>query len=207
MLKVLGKPASINVRKVLWACEEIGVPFEREDWGDGFRSTHSPAFLALNPGGLVPVVIDDGRVLRESNTIVRYLAAKHGRTDLLPASPAERAMVEMWMDWQASEFNNAWRYAFQALARKNAAYSDAAQLAASLQSWAEHIAILDGQLAKTRAFVHGAHFSVADIPIGLSVNRWFMTPMDRPAFPAVSEYYERLSQRPVFMTHGRNGTA
>jgi glutathione S-transferase len=207
MLKVLGKAASINVRKVLWACDEIGIAFEREDWGDGFRSTHTPAFLALNPGGLVPVVIDDGAVLRESNTIVRYLAAKHGRTDLLPASPAERAMVEMWMDWQASEFNNAWRYAFQALVRKSPGFDDKAQVAASLQSWTEQVAILNGQLAKTQAFVHGADFTVADIPIGLSVNRWFMTPFDRPAFPAVSKYYERLSQRPAFMKHGRNGTA
>lgn len=207
MLKLLGKATSINVRKVLWACDEIGVPFEREDWGDGFQSTRAPAFLALNPVGLVPVVIDGVHVLRESNTIVRYLAAKHGRTDLLPPSPSERAMVEMWMDWQASEFNNAWRYAFQALVRKTPGFDDKAQVAASVQGWAEQVAILDSQLAKTQAFVHGAHFTVADIPIGLSVHRWFMTPMDRPAFPAVSDYYERLSQRPAFMKHGRNGTA
>lgn len=205
MLKLLGKASSINVRKVLWACDEIGVPFEREDWGDGFRSTRTPEFLSLNPNGLVPVLIDDGLVLRESNTIVRYLAAAHGRTDLLPSSPGPRALVEMWMDWQASEFNNAWRYAFQALARQNPLFNDAAQVAASLQSWTDHIAILEGQLAKTGAFVQGAHFTVADIPIGLSVNRWFMTPFERRAFPAVSDYYERLTRRRAFMTHGRNG--
>ena len=206
MIKVLGKASSINVRKVLWACDEMGIAYEREDWGDGFRSTRSPEFLALNPNGLVPVVVDDGLVLRESNTIVRYLATKHARVDLLPSSPGERAMVEMWMDWQATEFNTAWRYAFQALVRKNPAFNDKAQLAASIQSWTDHIAILDTHLAQTCAFVHGDSFTVADIPIGLSVNRWFMTPIARPAFPAVSDYYERLSQRQAFMTHGRNGT-
>lgn len=207
MLKVLGKASSINVRKVLWACDEIGVAFEREDWGDGVRSPQTPEFLALNPNGLVPVVIDGERVLRESNTIVRYLAAKHARTDLLPASAGERALVEMWMDWQATEFNNAWRYAFQALVRKNPAFADRAQIAASLQSWTDHIAILDGQLRKTGAFVQGPAFTAADIPIGLSVNRWFMTPFERREFPAVAAYYARLSERPAFIAHGRNGAA
>lgn len=206
MIKVLGKASSINVRKVLWACDEMGIAYKREDWGDGFRSTRSPEFLALNPNGLVPVLVDDDLVLRESNTIVRYLATKHARVDLLPSAPGERALVEMWMDWQATEFNTAWRYAFQALARKNPAFHDKAQLTASIQNWTEHLAILDAHLAQTRAFVHGETFTVADIPIGLSVNRWFMTPLERPLFPAVSDYYERLSQRPAFMTHGRNGT-
>lgn len=207
MLKILGKSSSINVRKVLWACDEIGVPFEREDWGAGFKSTRTPEFLALNPNGLVPVVIDGDLVLRESNTIVRYLAVKHARTDLLPASPGARAMVEIWMDWQATEFNNAWRYAFMALARKNPAFTDPAQIAASIQNWTAHVAILDDQLAKTGAFVAGPQFTAADIPIGLSVHRWFSTPFERRAFGAVADYYERLSQRTAFVTHGRREVA
>jgi len=73
MLRVLGRVSSINVRKVLWTCDEIGLPFEREDWGLGFRSAQSPEFLALNPNGLVPVIVDEGFVLWESNTICRYL--------------------------------------------------------------------------------------------------------------------------------------
>lgn len=205
MLKILGKTSSINVRKVLWACDEIGLSFEREDWGVGFRSTQEPAFLSLNPNGLVPVVIDGDQILRESNTIVRYLAAKHARTDLLPAEAIARAKIEMWMDWQATEFNNAWRYAFQALARKNPAFTDQAQIAASIQSWTDHVAVLDGQLAKTGGYVAGPRFTAADIPIGLSVHRWFATPFERRAFGAVADYYERLSRRPAFMTHGRGG--
>ena len=114
-LKILGRTSSINVRKVLWTCAELSRDFEREDWGSGFRPTQDPAFLALNPNALVPVLIEnegDGDfVLWESNTICRYLAAKAARDDLLPASPRDRAEVERWMDWQAGELNNAWRYA------------------------------------------------------------------------------------------------
>src|ERR1044071_10179002 len=89
LIKILGKASSINVRKVLWACEEIGLPYTREDWGSGFRDTQAPEFLALNPNGLVPVVVIDDLVLWESNTILRYLAASHGAHELLPAAPRE----------------------------------------------------------------------------------------------------------------------
>ena len=82
MLKVLGRISSINVRKVLWTCDEIGIPFEREDWGIGFKSPQAAEFLALNPNAKVPVICeDDGFVLWESNTICRYLAGRAGRAD------------------------------------------------------------------------------------------------------------------------------
>jgi len=81
MLRVLGRASSINVRKVLWTCREIGLSYDREDWGSGFRPTAVPEFLAMNPNGLVPVIEDEEGILWESNTICRYLASKHGRTD------------------------------------------------------------------------------------------------------------------------------
>ena len=205
MLKVLGKATSINVRKVLWTCEEIGLAYDREDWGSGFRATDAPEFLALNPNGLVPVLIDGGVVLWESNTIIRYLAGRHGRDDLLPTEPAARAAIEQWMDWQAGDFNNSWRYAFQALVRRNPAYGDAAELRRSIEEWAAKMAVLEGQLARTGGHVAGPTFTLADVPIGLSVNRWFMTPLERPAFPLVAAYYDRLTERPAFRRHGRNG--
>ena len=205
MIRILGKASSINVRKVLWACDEIGAAYEREDWGSGFRDTAVPEFLALNPNALVPAVIVDGAPLWESNTILRYLASRYGRTDLLPAEPLPRAQVEKWMDWQATEFNNAWRYAFQALARKNPAFADPDQLHTSIHDWSRHVGILDAVL-RSSPYVAGAAFTLADIPIGLAVNRWFATPIpERPDFPAVDAYFERLSTRPAFMQHGRNG--
>lgn len=207
MLRVLGKASSINVRKVLWTCDEIGVAYEREDWGSGFRDTSEPDFLSLNPHGLVPVLVDGDLVLRESNTIVRYLAARYGTAELLPRSPRERALVEQWMDWQATDLNQSWVYAFQALVRKNAAYADAAQVAASARAWNCNISLLDAHLSRGHRYVAGETFTVADIPIGLSLNRWLMTPLaDRPDVPAVTDYVARLSERPAFLRHGRNGS-
>ena len=109
------------------------------------------------------------------------------------------------MDWQATEFNNSWRYAFQALARKNPAYADPVALQASVREWSRNMALLNRHMVATDGFVAGDAFTLADIPIGLSVNRWFMTDMQRPELPAVRRYYERLSERPPFLRHGRNG--
>lgn len=198
MIRILGKASSINVRKVLWTCEEIGIAHTRADDGPE---------LAQNPNGLVPVIVDGDFVLWESNTIIRYLAGKWAANALLPVEPRARAEVERWIDWQATEFNSAWRYAFSAIVRRNPAFADAAEIEASKKQWARMVAILDGQLGRTGGHVAGAAFTLADIPIGLSVNRWFMTSFERPAFSHVEVYYERLSGRPAFLKHGRNGIA
>ena len=204
MIKLLGRSSSINVRKVLWTLAELGVGYEHEEWGTEALPLQSPAFLALNPNGLVPVLQHDGQTLTESNTICRYLASRFGRSDLLPATPADRARVEQWMDWQATELNNAWRPAFMGLVRRSTAHQDAVAIESSRVSWNRHMAILDAALAGTGAYVAGPEFTLADIPVGLSVHRWYMTPIERPRLAAVAAYYERLSQRPGYRQHGRN---
>ncbi len=204
-LRLLGRASSINVRKVLWTIEEIGIAYTREDWGTGFASTDTPAFLALNPNGLVPVIQDEAGILWESNTICRYLAAKHGRTDLLPATAWERACAEQWMDWQATELNTSWRHAFLGLVRKNPQFQDPERIAESIAEWNKRMGILERQLVSTGAFVAGPSFTLADIVIGLSVNRWLMMPMPRPEYPAINAYHERLKLRPAYLEHGCNG--
>ncbi|MPZ31837.1 MAG: glutathione S-transferase [Rhodospirillales bacterium] len=184
MIRILGKASSINVRKVLWACEEIGIAYERSDDGPE---------LAQNPNGLVPMIVDGDFVLWESNSIIRYLANKWAAHALLPTEPQRRAEVDRWIDWQATEFNSAWRYAFSAIVRRNPAFHDAREIEASKKQWTRMVAILDGQLARTGGHVAGAAFTLADIPIG------------RSAFAHVEAYYERLSRRPAFLSHGRNG--
>jgi len=206
MLKLLGKPSSINVRKVLWLCAELPLEIEHEAWGSGFRPTQTPEFLALNPNALVPVIRDGEFVLWESNTICRYLAGREGRVDLLPTAPAARARVEQWMDWQATDLNTAWRYAFMALVRESPAHRDAAAIAASVAAWNRLMGLLDAQLSETGAYAAGPTFTLADIVLGLSTHRWFATPFERPVLPAVQAYYDRLSERPAFLAHGRNGT-
>ena len=206
MLKILGRSSSINVRKVLWLCCELDLPYEQEHWGMGFRSTDAPEFRALNPNGLVPVLVDGDFVLWESNAICRYLAAKHRRDDLLPDDLQRRAIVDQWMDWQTTELNNAWRYAFWALARKSPKHTDAAMIAASVDAWNRQMTILDERLSRGGGYVAGESFTLADIVVGLATHRWFMTPMERAPLAAVEAYYERLSARSCFLLHGRNGT-
>jgi len=204
-MRILGKASSINVRKVLWTCEELGLRYEQEQYGSGFMPTDTPAFRALNPNALVPVLRDDDFVLWESNTICRYLAVREGRTDLLPQAAQERARVEQWMDWQATELNDAWRYAFMALVRKSPAHRDPAAIATSAAAWNRRMSIVDAQLSRTGAYMTGEAFTLADVVVGLSTHRWFMTPIERPRLAAVEAYYERLGERAGYRTHGRNG--
>ena len=207
MLRILGRPASINVRKVLWLSHELGVPFVNEPWGDGddSRKLDNPAFASLNPNLMVPVIDDDGFVLWESNSILRYLAASRERHDLYPVAPRERARVDQWIDWQASDLNPAWKYSFLSLIRRAPGYDDPTALATHAARWNEFMGVLDRQLQTTQAFVAGDTFTLADIPVGLSVHRWFSVPIERPSLEGVSAYYERLSAHEGFRLYGHSG--
>lgn len=199
MLKILGKLPSINVRKVLWACAELNLPYEREDWGSGFRATDVPEYLTLNPNALVPVLRDGDFVLWESNAILRYLANREANAALYPTVPQQRALVDQWLDWQTTTLNPTWVYAFLGLARKSPAHQDPKGIEQSIANWTRQMRLLDTHLAQTGAFVAGAEHSLADIVIGLSVHRWLGTPFEHPPLPAVEAYYhERLAVRPGF---------
>jgi glutathione S-transferase len=154
---------------------------------------------------MVPVIDDGGAVLWESNTIIRYLAASRGRIDLLPADLLPRAHVEKWMDWQASDFNNSWRYAFQGLVRRHPDYRDVEAIERSATAFSRMVAIVNAQLATSGGYICGPQFSLADIPIGLSIHRWRSLPADKPPLANVERYYERLCERPGFQRHGRDG--
>ncbi len=203
-MKLLGHPSTINTRKVLWTCAELGLTPETEDRGGGAASTLDPAFLAINPKGLVPVLVDGDLVLTESNSICRYLVAREGRADLLPADPAGRAGVESWMDWQATELNSAWRYVFMGRVRKHPAFADSEAQAESVAEWNRLMTLLDTRLVATGAYVTGPQFTLADIVLAVSANRWEMTPMERPDLPAVSAWMTRMADRPGFRSHCRN---
>jgi glutathione S-transferase len=200
MLRILGRKTSINVRKVLWTAAEIGAQFQHEaEWADS-SSLRSVEFLRLNPNGLVPVIVDEAGVLWESNTICRYLAAKHRRFDLLPTDPFMRAEIEKWMDWQATNLNTAWRHAFMALVRRDPAFTDQAAIERSIERWNQEMLLLEDRLEQTGSYVAGTGFTLADVVLGLSVQRWKLTPMDRPATPMIDAYSDRLKVRPAVIT-------
>ncbi|SDE00602.1 glutathione S-transferase [Cupriavidus sp. YR651] len=206
MLQILGKASSVNVRKVLWACAELDLAFTREDWGSGFRPTSTPASLALNPNAMVPVIRDGDFALWESNTIIRYLANRENATHLYPTAAPARARVDQWMDWQATDLNKSWTYAFLALTRRQPDYQDPEQIAQFSTAWTRHMAVIEGQLERTGGFIAGASFTLADIPIGLSVNRWLETPLAHEGFPATLAYMERMRRQPGYADYCRNGT-
>lgn len=212
-LRVLGRAGSINVRKVLWTGVELGLPLQRLDVEVG-----SEAFRQLNPNQMMPVLLEQGPgpgrttpwgevafALWESNTICRYLVQREQRFDLLPADPQRRAQVEMWMDWQAGELNNSWRYAFMGLVRQSPAHQDASQQAASVAQWNRHMAMLEAQLRSSGGpWVLGPVFTLADVVLGLATHRWRAAPLPHATLPAVQAYYERLCERPGFVQHGRD---
>lgn len=197
-MRILGKASSINVRKVLWTCAELGLEYQREDWGSGFRDPREPAFLALNPNAQVPVLIDGDFVLWESNSILRYLANQ--AQALYPAGLRQRARTDQWLDWQATDLNSAWRDAFMGLVR--GAAIDASRIAASCAAWRHAMGVLEWRLAETGAYVAGDEFTIADIAIGLSVQRYEATPFERPDLPAVTRYRQRLNERAGFRDFG-----
>lgn len=200
MLRILGRPSSINVRKVLWTAAEAGLAFTHEPEWAAERDVRSPEFLALNPNGLVPVLTCDEGVLWESNSICRYLAASAGRTDLLPDVPFARANVEKWMDWQVAELNAAWRPAFLGLVRRSPAFvDDLRAIEESARAWNRLMLLLERRLAQTGAYLAGDTFTLADVAIGLSLQRWLLTPIARPPTPALLAYRARLLARPAAM--------
>jgi glutathione S-transferase len=195
MLKVLGRVTSINVRKVLWVLDELGLVYEREDWGLPLRDPKVPEFLALNPNGQVPVLIDDEFVLWESNAILIHLAEREGR--LMPEHLGERALALQWLIWQATELNPPWGYAVNALIRKTRGYDDPAKVAESMAKWTTKMEVLEAQLVRSGTGYVGKDFGIADIALGLSVHRWLAVPAEKKVFPAVAEYHARLKGRRV----------
>ncbi|MEO9229953.1 MAG: glutathione S-transferase N-terminal domain-containing protein [Devosia sp.] len=197
-MRLLGRTSSINVRKVMWTAAEIGIRYEHEpEWGTTAAPTQDDGFVRLNPNGLIPVWIDDAGALWESNTICRYLANKHGREDLLPASAFERAQVEKWMDWGAGDLNAAWRYPFMWLVRQDARFDDGAQVQRGTAAWNTMMQTLDAHLAAARPFAAGPYFTLADIILGLSAHRWLHTPIERPRLSNIERYVQELVSRPA----------
>ena len=197
MLKLWGRVNSVNVKKALWAADELGLKYERVDAGMQFGVTKTPEYLNMNPNSLVPTIEDDGFVLWESHTIVRYLAAKHAMGTLCPADLRARANAERWMDW-AFTFQNAMRSVFWGLIRTPPEKRDAKAIEeARVKSNQLATEVLERSLAGKK-YVTGERFTMGDIPIGCEVQRWMRCPIERPKLPNVEAWFERLRERPAF---------
>ena len=197
MLRIWGRANSVNVKKALWAAEELGLKYERIDAGMQFGVTKTAEYRKMNPNSLVPTIEDEGFVLWESHTIVRYLAAKHAAGTLWPTDLRVRADAERWMDW-AFTFQNAMRDVFWGLIRTPPEKRDLKAIEAGARRSADLIRIAEETL-ENRPFMAGERFTMGDIPIGCEVQRWMRVPIERPRLPHVEAWFERLRARPAFL--------
>ena len=195
MLTIWGRINSVNVQKVLWCCEELGLDYQRIDAGGPFGIVDTPEYRERNPNGLVPTIDDDGFILWESNAIVRYLAAKHV-SRLWPADPRRRAEADQWMDWSHT-FWGALRTAFLGLIRTPPEQRNEAAIAESLRKTEELLRLLDDHL-RSRPYLAGDEFTLGDIPLGCGIWRWMALPIERATQPHVVRWFERLGERPVY---------
>ncbi|QJP09925.1 glutathione S-transferase family protein [Pseudomonas multiresinivorans] len=196
MLKIWGRKNSSNVRKALWCAEEAGLAYERIDAGGAFGVVNDAPYRALNPNGVVPTLDDDGFILWESNTIVRYLAARYA-PDLYPQDLQARASAEKWMDWTTSSFAGPFRTVFWGTLRTPPEQRDAAAIQAAIDTCVRLLEIPEATLAK-QPYLSGEQLGIGDIPLGSFIYAWFEMPIERPAQPHLKAWYERLKARPAY---------
>lgn len=200
MLKIFGRNNSSNVQKAMWAVGETGIVHQRIDIGLQFGGNDTADYLSLNPNGLIPTLQDGDFVLWESNSIIRYLAARYAAGTLEPAGIRERARASQWMDWQISTFQPAFTRTFWGLIRTPEERRDHAIIAESKARSIAAARILDAELSR-HEFLAGDNFSMGDIPLGVFIYRFRQLVPERPAFVNLERWYAAISQRPAFRQH------
>jgi glutathione S-transferase len=194
MLKLLGRKTSGNVQKVLFALEEMGADYTREDYGRLFENTTTPEYLSMNPTAKVPTLVDGDTVIWESNTILRYLADTRA-PEMTGATPAERTEVERWMDFVLAAVNPGYMAGFKA------AKLDPADRPAGFDA---QIADLHAQMQIVSAHLEGKEFlalgklTIADCALGPILGRCLNFPYDRPSMPGLEHWFAGISARPAF---------
>jgi glutathione S-transferase len=200
MLTVLGRATSSNVQKVMWLLAEIGRPCRRVDMGGKFGGNKEPAYLAKNPNGVVPTLIDGDVVVWESNTILRYLSNRFEACALYPVDYVQRAWVERWMDWQLSTLGPANTLLFQSIVRTPLDQRRPELIDGYRERNAALFAVLDHAL-DGRDYLAGDSLTLADIALGPLTYRWFELPIERTQYAHLRRWYDRLLQRPAFEEH------
>jgi glutathione S-transferase len=196
MLRIWGRANSVNVKKALWAVEELGLAYERIDAGMQYGVVNTPEYRRINPNGLVPTIDDDGFILWESHAIVRYLAAKYGAGSLWPQDVRQRADAERWMEWSYT-FQAQFRTVFWGLVRTPPEKRDAKAIDEARAKCAELLNVPDAAL-RGRPYLGGEALTIGDIPLGCHVHLWMRLPIERPAHPGLTSWFERLCARPAF---------
>jgi len=197
MIRIWGRASAFNLQKAYWALLETGQIHKRVDAGGDFGGLDTPEFLARNPNGRIPVIDDDGFVLWESQAIIRYLADRYA-PDLIPGDVQARALAAQWMDWAQTSLLPAALDLFWGGVRTPKEKQSAAFVDRALKRTVAALTILDNELA-THSYLVGDSFSLADIPAGTCLYRFFeMEGVERPELPHVTAWYARLCKRPAY---------
>ncbi|MBI3503946.1 MAG: glutathione S-transferase family protein [Proteobacteria bacterium] len=197
MLVVYGRPTSSNVQKVLWLCEELGLPYSSANVVPPGKAKESADYVRLNPNGLIPTIDEDGFVLWESNAIVRYLAAKHANGSIFPSDLRVRADSDRWMDWQTTVLAPLASVLLNQIVRTPAEKRDNALIETTFKAIREKAGVLDAALAG-RNYLAGNSFTMADIATGQWMWRYATLTPDRPKHANLEAWYARLQERPAF---------
>jgi glutathione S-transferase len=198
-LKIWGRANSVNVQKVLWCLRELDLAYERIDAGMAFGRNRDVDYLAMNPNGRVPTLVDGDFVLWESNSIMRYFALVHGQgSPIYPETPKPRAAVDRWLDWTLSTLQPVDRPVFWALVRTPRDKRDMIAIQKDADAEAVVWRIPEAQLA-TRQFIEGDQFTLADIALGAYARRWFgVEGVSKPSFPNLERWFAQFASRPGF---------
>ena len=199
-MKIWGRANSINVMKVLWCADECGIAYDRENVGLQYGGNDQKWYLDMNPNGVVPTIDDGGQIIWESNSAVRYLAAKYAAGTLWPNDPGQRSEADRWMDWQLSTISECMRVMFWGLIRTPADKRDTAAIKKAAAEGGKLWERLDQKLEGCK-YVGGQHFTMGDIPVGCFVHRWFALDVERPDLRNLKAWYERLKARPAYAKH------
>jgi len=197
MITIWGRRNSINVMKVLWCADELLLDYERIDAGMAFGVVNEDFYRAKNPNAKVPCLEDGERVLWESNTIVRYLAAAYGLGHLCPEDIGQRAAAEKWMDWQLTTPYADLIYLFWGTVRNSPVHQDPRRQAEAIRHLDGYWAIVDRAL-EGRDYLNGNQLTIADIPLGCLMWRWQNLNIPRAGFDRLEAWHERLKARPAF---------
>ena len=199
-MKLYARRTSSNCQKVLWFLAELGLEYEFVATGGDAGGLDTPEYLALNPNGVVPTLLDGDLSVWESHTILRYLAASQAPERFWVVDPAERSRVERWMDWSQDHFDAAFMAVFWGYWRTPEADRNAGTIRFQLGRCRSYMTVLDQALAKN-AFVAGDELSLADIPVGALMYRYANLDVTDGLLPNVARWYDALTQGEAFREH------
>jgi glutathione S-transferase len=201
MLTVFVRRSSFNLQKVMWLVGELAIEHRHIEAGGQFGGLDTPQFLAMNPHGHVPVIDDGGTIVWESHAILRYLAARYGSGRFWSEDAGERSQADRWMDWSQTALQPDFLMGvFWGFFRTPEPERDWPAIRAKVARCARHFRLLDQMLADRR-FLGGDAPTLADIPAGTCLYRYFELEIERPSVPNVEAWYGRLRERRAFRDH------